>query len=366
VRAAYLTPSRAPVRVSLAPMMERTDRWFRRFLREITRETLLYTEMIVADAIVHGPRDRLLRFFDVEHPISLQVGGDDPATLALAARQAAEFGYDEINLNVGCPSPRVQAGRFGACLMLDPAHVAACVASMVDATSLPVTVKHRIGVDDQDRYEDMVRFVDIVRDAGAARFTVHARKAWLSGLSPKENREVPPLRWADVHRLKRDRPDLEIEINGGIRSVEEIARHLERSGDWGVDAVMVGRAMYDSPFAFADVDTRIYGVAPRGAAPRTRVDVIDGCADDLASCVSEGRRPVGVLRHLLNLYAGVPGARAWKHGLDALARDTPTTTSAPAAPTAPEERAHRLAQALRALVRDVEQRRLEHEARQVA
>ena len=217
-------------------MMDRTDRHFRRLLRLISRHTLLYTEMVTSRAILHGDRERLLGFDPSERPLALQLGGDDPDQLSECARIANDLGYDEVNLNVGCPSDRVQSGNFGVCLMRTPERVAECVAAMRAAVELPVTVKHRIGVDELDRYEDMLGFVDVVAAAGCDRFTVHARKAWLHGLSPKQNRDVPPLRHADVHRLARERPELIIEINGGLRSLDQVDAELEH-----VDAVMLGR-----------------------------------------------------------------------------------------------------------------------------
>ncbi len=240
--------------VSVAPMMDRTDRHFRYFMRQITRRTLLYTEMVTMNAILHGDRESLLGYSEEEHPIALQLGGDDPGKLAECAKIAEDWGYDEVNLNVGCPSDRVQKGRFGACLMAYPDVVARSVEAMREACGLAVTVKHRIGVDDLDQYEDMKRFVETVARAGCDRFSVHARKAWLQGLSPKENREVPPLRYEDVYRLKDEFRDLKIEINGGIKTLAETKTHLER-----VDAVMIGRAAYDNPYVFAEVDREIFG-----------------------------------------------------------------------------------------------------------
>ncbi|MFP3940572.1 MAG: tRNA dihydrouridine(20/20a) synthase DusA [Thermoanaerobaculia bacterium] len=293
--------------MSVAPMMDRTDRHFRYFLRRITRRTLLYTEMVATGAILHGDRERHLAFHPDEHPLALQLGGDAPGELAACARIAQEWGYDEVNLNVGCPSPRVQRGNFGVCLMAEPERVAAAVAAMREAVSIPVTVKHRIGFDALDRYEDMLRFVETVAAAGCDRFTVHARKAWLQGLSPKENRNVPPLRHEEVYRLKAERPDLEVEVNGGIRSLAEVRRHLRR-----LDGVMVGRAAYDDPFILAAADREVFG--GRGAPPTRRriVEELVPYAEDL---VRSGE-PVGRLtRHVLGLVAGRPGARAWRRTL---------------------------------------------------
>lgn len=288
-------------------MMDRTDRHYRFFLRQITRRALLYTEMVTSGAVIHGDRDYLLGFDPAEQPLSLQLGGDDPAELAECARIAEDRGYDEVNLNVGCPSDRVQKGSFGACLMARPEVVAAAVAAMRSAVALPVTVKHRIGIDDLDRYEDMKRFVEIVAAAGADRFSVHARKAWLQGLSPKENRTVPPLRYADVYRLKRELPGLQVEINGGIVRVEEAREHLRH-----VDAVMVGRAAYDDPFAWATADRELFG---DDAVPTTRRRVIEAMVPYTERWCREGLPLKHVTRHLLGLFAGQPGARSWRRHL---------------------------------------------------
>ncbi|MCA9539844.1 MAG: tRNA dihydrouridine(20/20a) synthase DusA [Myxococcales bacterium] len=294
--------------LSVAPMMQRTDRYFRLFVRQLTRHSLLYTEMVTAHALLHGDRARLLDFFPEEHPIALQLGGDDPAALAECARIAADWGYDEVNLNVGCPSDRVQQGSFGACLMRTPEVVADCVDAMRAVVALPVTVKHRIGVDALDAYEDMLRFVDVVAAAGADRFTVHARKAWLSGLSPKQNREVPPLRYADVYRLKRERPHLPIEINGGVLTLDAACKHLDH-----VDAVMIGRAAYDDPGLFADADARVFGDADSGSLDL--LDALDAMVPYAAAHLTEGGRLHHVTRHLLGAFAGRPGARAWRRAL---------------------------------------------------
>ena len=292
------------IRVSVAPMMDRTDRHYRWFLRQITRDTLLYTEMITARAIRHGDRDRLLSFDAVEHPISIQLGGDDPAELASAARVAVDAGYDEVNLNVGCPSDRVQAGRFGACLMAHPAQVADCVTAIREAVPVEVTVKHRIGIDDMDSYEHMLGFVDVVARAGCKRFSVHARKAWLTGLSPKENRTVPPLRYDDVYRLKRERPDLDIEINGGVTTVAQVMTHLEH-----VDAVMIGRAAYDDPWLMAEVARAALG---ESLPSPDRLAVVQAVAERVTQVRAAGESAWPLLRHLHGLFHGQPGARAWK------------------------------------------------------
>lgn len=294
--------------LSVAPMMDRTDRHYRFFMRQITRRTLLYTEMVTAAAILRGgDLEKTLGFDAREKPLALQLGGDDPRQLAACAAIAEDLGYDEINLNVGCPSDRVQKGRFGACLMAEPPRVADAVAAMRDAVALPVTVKHRIGVDDLDRYEDMLAFVETVAEAGCDRFSVHARKAWLSGLSPKQNREVPPLRYEDVYRLKRELPSLAIEINGGVTSLDDAERHLDH-----VDGVMIGRAAYDRPFMFAGADRRFFGATE--PAP-TRRQVVDALLPYLESWQRRGMAPGHLTRHVLQLFAGQPGARAWRRHL---------------------------------------------------
>src|SRR5215203_3702947 len=238
-------------------MMDWTDRHCRAFHRVLSRRARLYTEMVTTGAVIHGPRERLLGFSEPEHPVAVQLGGSDPADLAEAARICADFGYDEINLNVGCPSDRVQNGRFGACLMQEPVLVGECVAAMKAAVSLPVTVKCRIGVDDQDTEEALNRLTDCVVKAGCDELTVHARKAWLQGLSPKENRDIPPLDYDRVHRLKAAFPELPIAINGGIASIAEVETHLRH-----VDGVMMGRAAYQNPILLTEVDARFFDGAP--------------------------------------------------------------------------------------------------------
>jgi len=293
--------------LSVAPMMDYTDRHFRFVMRQITRRALLYTEMVTTGALIHGDRAAHLDFSQVERPVSLQLGGDDPAALALCARMAEDWGYDEVNLNCGCPSPRVQRGNFGAALMMSPEIVAEAVSAMRAATRLPVTVKHRIGVDDQDRYEDMARFVETVAAAGVRRFTVHARKAWLHGLSPKENRTIPPLRYEEVYRLKRTHPDLEIEINGGIQSLDEATAHLQQ-----VDGVMIGRAAVDRPMSLAEADRRLFSDDAPAPTPE---QIIEAVRPYLADHLARGGKGSHVLRHLLQLYAGRPGAGAWRRHL---------------------------------------------------
>ena len=300
--------------LSVAPMMDRTDRHMRAVMRSLTRHTLLYTEMVTTGAVLHGDREHILGYDPIEHPVALQLGGDDPQALAASVRIAHDLGYDEVNLNCGCPSDRVQKGSFGAVLMKTPERVADAVAAMRAAAPIPITVKHRIGVDDLDRYEDMLRFVDTVAAAGCERFTVHARKAWLSGLSPRENREVPPLRYAEVHRLKAERPSLFIEINGGIRDLDTAAAQLQ-----AVDAVMIGRAACDDPYLFAEADRRFFD--PNAAVP-TREQVVEVVAERLDAW--RGRphfKAHHLTRHLLQLFAGQPGAKRWKQALGSAPAD---------------------------------------------
>ena len=293
--------------LSVAPMMDHTDRHFRYFLRQLTRHTLLYTEMITTQAIIHGDRQKLLDFSPAEKPVALQLGGDNPQLLAECARIGQDWGYDEINLNVGCPSDRVQSGNFGACLMAQPALVAQCVEAMQKVVNIPVTVKHRIGIDDQDSYEDLVNFVDIVSSAGCQRFTIHARKAWLQGLSPKENRTIPPLRYADVYRLKRDFPHLFIEINGGITQIEEIHDHLNH-----VDGVMIGRAAYENPYLFATIDRDIY---QKSTSVPSREEIVERMMPYAERSLSQGFRLNQITRHLLSLFNGQPRAKFWRRTL---------------------------------------------------
>lgn len=292
--------------ISVAPMMKRTDRHFRWMMRLITRRTLLYTEMIPAMTLLNGDRDRFLGFDAVEHPVALQLGGDNPAKLAECARIAADYGYDEINLNVGCPSPRVQKGNFGACLMQTPELVAQCVEAMIAATpDIPITVKHRVGVDDQEDWADLLNFVEIVAESGCARFSVHARKAWLKGLSPKDNRNIPPLRPDLVYQLKETRPDLLIEFNGHIHGVEQMREQLEH-----VDAVMVGRAAYDDPYSFSGVDQEIYG---EDTEPLSREQVVEAMAEYAAAEAGKRySRFKRICQHMMNMFAGQRGAKVWR------------------------------------------------------
>lgn len=293
--------------LSVAPMMGWTDRAYRRMMRRITRRTLLYTEMVTTGALLHGDAERLLARGRETSPLALQLGGDDPRALARCAAMAEAAGYDEVNLNVGCPSERVQRGRFGACLMAEPDVVADAVRAMRGATALPVTVKHRIGIDDLDDYARLRRFVDVVAAAGADRFTVHARKAWLHGLSPKQNREVPPLRHDEVHRLAAERPDLIVETNGGIRDLDAAAAHLAH-----VDAVMIGRAAYEAPMTLATADRRLF--AQTSPVPTLR-EVIDGMREVIDDELARGTRLATVVRPMIGLARGVPGARRWRRAL---------------------------------------------------
>ncbi len=291
-------------RLSVAPMLEWTDRHCRYFLRLITRHTLLYTEMVTTGALLHGDVARHLAFDAAEHPLALQLGGSDPAELAECARMGEAWGYDEINLNVGCPSDRVQNGRFGACLMAEPELVAECVAAMAGAVQIPVTVKSRIGIDHQDDYSDLARFVETVAGAGCGTFIVHARKAWLQGLSPKENREIPPLRYDSVQRLKREHPELEIILNGGIESLEAAEAQLDL-----VDGVMIGRAAYQQPEMLLEADARIFGDAH--PVP-TAHEVVERFIPYVEARLAEGV-PLGAMtRHILGLFGGRPGARRWR------------------------------------------------------
>ena len=297
----------APHPFSVAPMMDVTDRHFRFVARQLSAKALLYTEMVTTGALLRGDRARHLVFSPAELPLALQLGGDDPAALAECARLGETWCYSEVNLNVGCPSPRVRRGNFGACLMARPELVAECVAAMRGAASIPVTVKHRIGVDELDRYEDMARFVRVVSAAGAARFTVHARKAWLSGLSPKENRSVPPLRYEDVYRLKEEFPELTVELNGGVRTLAEVKTHLAR-----VDAVMVGRAVWEDPYSWAATDQALFGAC---APAKTRREVVLATLPYLEAQLGRGVPLPRLLRPLLNLFKGVPGAKGWRRHL---------------------------------------------------
>ena len=291
-------------RIAVAPMMDWTDRHCRFFHRQLTGRALLYTEMVVADAVIHGARERLLGFDAAEHPVALQLGGSDPSKLAEAARIGEAFGYDEVNLNVGCPSDRVRSGTFGACLMKTPALVADCVAAMKAVAEIPVTVKCRIGVDDQDPEAALDALCEGVFAAGADALWVHARKAWLDGLSPKENREIPPLDYGRVYRLKAGNPNRYIGINGGIQTLDEAKRHLGH-----VDGAMLGRAAYHTPGILAGVDNAFYGEAPGEFDFSALIDTMAAYA---ARHIENGGRLGHVTRHMVGLFHGLPGARRWR------------------------------------------------------
>lgn len=291
-------------RFTAAPMMEWSDTHCRSFWRLLTKEAVLYSEMVTTGALIHGDRKRFLDFNASEHPLALQLGGSDPKALAECAKMAEDWGYDEVNLNCGCPSDRVQNNMIGACLMAEPALVADCMSAMQNAVKIPVTIKHRIGIDDMEDYEGMVKFVSTVASAGCKTFIVHARKAWLKGLSPKENREVPPLQYDKVVRLKQEHPELEIIINGGITSIEQSLKLLE-----DVDGVMLGREIYQNPYLLAEVDQRIYGVDKPVVS---REEVMEGFIAYATDQVAKGVRINYMTRHILGLYQGLPGSRKFR------------------------------------------------------
>ncbi len=286
---------------SVAPMMDWTDRHCRAFMRLATKRAVLYTEMLHARALIHGKREQLLGFPSDQSPLVLQLGGSEPGDLALAAKIGEDYGYDEINLNVGCPSERVQSGNFGAALMLEPDLTARLVAAMREAVSIPVTVKCRIGVDEQDTEQDLDRFIDVVAQAGCEHFIVHARKAWLSGLSPKDNREIPPLDYQRVYRLKQRRPDLHICINGGIETLDQCAQHGKM-----LDGSMLGRAAYHNPYILAHVDRHIYGA---DTASLTRAQIVEAMIPYIEDELAKGVRLPSITRHMMGLYLHQPGAR---------------------------------------------------------
>nr|WP_281270792.1 tRNA dihydrouridine(20/20a) synthase DusA [Pelagibacterium lacus] len=291
-------------RLSIAPMMDWTDRHCRYLHRQLTGRALLFTEMVTSAALVHGDVERLLGYDDSEHPVAVQLGGSDPRELAAAVAICDRFGYDEINLNVGCPSDRVQSGKFGACLMAEPDLVARCLAAMREATDTPVTVKCRIGIDDQDSEADLDRFVDTILPTGIAALYVHARKAWLKGLSPKENRDIPPLDYGRVHRLKQRLGDVPVFLNGGIKSLAEAVTHLDR-----LDGVMLGRAAYHEPMILAEVDRAIFGDP---AAPATLADIEAAMTAYAEQQRGRGVRLNQITRHMLGLANGLPGARRFR------------------------------------------------------
>lgn len=294
-------------RFSIAPMMDWSDHNCRYFWRLLTKQALLYTEMVTTGALIHGDRKRFLHFNREEHPVALQLGGSDPKDLARCARWAQEWGYDEVNINCGCPSDRVQSGMFGACLMGKPNLVADCVKAMMDSCDIPVTVKHRIGIDHMESYEQLLAFIEPVAAAGCSVFIVHARKAWLQGLSPKENREIPPLNYPWVYQLKKDFPHLTIVVNGGIQTIEECQDHLEH-----VDGVMLGREAYQNPWMLAQVDEALFGM---DSPLKSRDDVIAELLPFAEQHLAQGGQLNHITRHILGLYQGIPGARKFRRHL---------------------------------------------------
>ena len=291
-------------RFSIAPMLDWTDRHCRYFHRLLTSETLLYTEMVTTGAIIHGKGD-FLKYNDEEHPVALQLGGSNPQDLATCAKLAAERGYDEINLNVGCPSDRVQNGKFGAILMSEPQLVADCVAAMRDVVDVPVTVKTRIGIDDQDSYEFLTDFISTVSEKGGCeQFTIHARKAWLSGLSPKENREIPPLDYDRAYQIKKDFSDLTIAVNGGVKTLEEAQEHLKF-----LDGVMVGREAYQNPYILSQVDQMIFGL---DKPIKKRSQVVEEMYPYIEAQLTKGAYLGHITRHMIGLFQAMPGARQWR------------------------------------------------------
>lgn len=288
-------------------MLEWTDRHFRFFLRLVTKRMLLYTEMITTGAVLRGDKQRLLQFDPTEHPVALQLGGSDPQALAACAHIAEDWGYDEVNLNVGCPSDRVQNGRFGACLMAEPKLVAECVAAMVAETAIPVTVKTRIGIDERDSYEELAQFVDAVAAGGCQTFIIHARKAWLKGLSPRENREVPPLRYEIARQIKADFPSLEVVLNGGIVDLQECERHLQT-----FDGVMLGRSAYHNPYFLAEADRILFD---DGHPVPTREQILQAYLPYVGRELEQGVRLQSMVRHILGLFHAAPGGRLWRRHL---------------------------------------------------
>ncbi|PMH26695.1 tRNA dihydrouridine(20/20a) synthase DusA [Vibrio lentus] len=298
------TSKYAANRLSVAPMLDWTDRHCRYFHRLLSQQTLLYTEMVTTGAILHGKGD-FLEYNEQEHPLALQLGGSNPVDLAACAKLAGERGYDEVNLNVGCPSDRVQNGRFGACLMAEPELVADCVSAMKEVTDIPITVKTRIGIDDQDSYEFLTKFVSTVSEKGGCeQFTIHARKAWLSGLSPKENREIPPLDYDRAYQIKKDFSDLVIAVNGGVTTLEQTKEHLQH-----LDGVMIGREAYHSPFILAEVDQQIFGL---DTPIKKRSQVVEEMYPYIERELSNGASLGHISRHMLGLFQSMPGARQWR------------------------------------------------------
>lgn len=290
-------------KLSIAPMMDHTDRHFRYFMRIISPHALLYTEMITTGALIHGDRQRFLEHHADEYPLAIQLGGSDPTDLAICAVIAEEAGYDEVNLNVGCPSDRVQSGRFGACLMAEPELVAECVSKMSDTVDIPVTVKTRIGIDDKDSYEELSAFINCVKQANCNTFIVHARKAWLNGLSPKENREVPPLQYETVYQLKKDFPELDFIINGGFTTQDAIMEQFAH-----VDGVMIGRAAYQNPYLLAEIEQVLFATEPL----LSRNEILERFVDYIQQNLDAGIYLGHMTRHILGLFLGQPGARAYR------------------------------------------------------
>jgi len=293
--------------VSVAPMMDWTNRHCRWFHRRLSKRALLYTEMVVADAVIHGDKDYLISYNPEEHPVALQIGGSDPVKLAKASKVGEQFGYDEININIGCPSDRVQSGRFGACLMAEPDLVAECYDAMTNAVKVPVTVKCRLGIDDQNLDETLPEFIEKVSAAGATHFIIHARKAWLKGLSPKENRDVPPLDYALVHAMKARYPHLDIVLNGGVKTIAEAQADAA-----GLDGVMLGRAAYHNPWILRDVDEVFYGGQ---SFTQAREDVVKDLILYAERKQGKDRSTKALIRHIMGIYAGQPGARLWRRSL---------------------------------------------------
>jgi tRNA-dihydrouridine synthase A len=292
--------------ISVAPMLDWTDKHCRYFLRQISQHALLYTEMVTTGAIIFGKGD-YLGFNQEEHPVALQLGGSKPTDMARCASEAQKYGYDEVNINVGCPSDRVQNGRFGACLMAEPETVAACINSMQAEVDIPVTVKSRIGIDDMDEYEDLTRFIDVVAASGCNTFIVHARKAWLKGLSPKQNRDVPPLMYDRVYQLKQQFPDLHISLNGGVKTLDDVQLHLNH-----LDGVMIGREVYSNPYILAEVDKRFY---QDHCVSKTRPEVVLAMLPYVEQQIALGARPWNIARHMLGLFQGQAGGRIWRRYL---------------------------------------------------
>ncbi|MCF6191285.1 MAG: tRNA dihydrouridine(20/20a) synthase DusA [Cocleimonas sp.] len=291
-------------RFCVAPMLDWTDRHERYFLRLISKHAVLYTEMITTGALIHGDKERYLQFNKEEHPVALQLGGSDPEAMAICAKMAEDYGYDEVNINVGCPSDRVQNGAFGACLMAEPELVAENVSKMQDAVDIPVTVKNRIAIDEMDEYKCLPNFLESISQAGCKTFIIHARKAWLKGLSPKQNRDVPPLNYELVYQMKRDFPELEIIINGGIKTLAQSEEHLKH-----IDGVMVGREAYHNPYIMNQVDERLYGDEQDN---KTELDVLNQYMEYMQKQMDKGVYLKHMSRHLLGLFIGQPGAKAWR------------------------------------------------------